>query len=106
MKMRKYKLKNELSYHKGYLSSLSHILTELDKLICDSKSYKENYKLYKLRIEILRCILMSKDVIQDYENRIYEDKRIKIIQRIKISHPRRVADKKMGVIQSSEDTND
>ena len=47
--MRKASIKRELAYKEGLLNGVNYACDKIDELICESNSYTENVKLWRLR---------------------------------------------------------
>ena len=56
-----------LAFHKGAHAAICEIANEIDELICESSHYKENEKLWKLRVKVLNLEKLSLENIEKYE---------------------------------------
>ncbi len=68
--MRKASLKRDLAYYQGAFISIDQILQHIDDLICESCSYTENKKLFRLRSEVQTMLMHSKRRIKESEEKL------------------------------------
>ena len=70
--MRKASIKIEIAYREGLLNGVNYACDKIDSLICESDSYTENVKLWRLRDDMRALQTQARELLQ------YEYMKLKI----------------------------